>query len=264
MLWPAELQGLTRWSGRPDSNRRQPAWQAGALPTELLPRGSGGGGRTRTDGLQGMNLARYLTALPRIEKQEVVGQRGLEPPTPRPPAECAARLRYCPRKNGGGRGNRTPTVLTPVVRGEAASRTGPRRSPVIFRRDPSDASADGLGEAPARATPTRLPEEFPRYYRHRYFDRRCLVSGSTARREQHSHTSTSKPLMRENGRGERDRTADTTGMSRVLYQLSYTATDGWGGRIRTHACRDQNPMTYRLSTPQQMEIPTGFEPALPG
>src|ERR1700694_1798774 len=27
------------WSGRPDSNRRHPAWKASALPTELLPRG---------------------------------------------------------------------------------------------------------------------------------------------------------------------------------------------------------------------------------
>jgi hypothetical protein len=26
------------WSGRPDSNRRHPAWEAGALPTELRPR----------------------------------------------------------------------------------------------------------------------------------------------------------------------------------------------------------------------------------
>ncbi len=28
---------LYLWSGRPDSNRRQPAWKAGTLPTELLP-----------------------------------------------------------------------------------------------------------------------------------------------------------------------------------------------------------------------------------
>ena len=26
-----------KWSARPDSNRRQPRWQRGALPTELLP-----------------------------------------------------------------------------------------------------------------------------------------------------------------------------------------------------------------------------------
>ena len=28
---------LKRWSGRPDSNRRRPAWEAGILPAELLP-----------------------------------------------------------------------------------------------------------------------------------------------------------------------------------------------------------------------------------
>ena len=27
--------------------------------------------------------------------------------------------------------------------------------------------------------------------------------------------------------------------------------NGWGGRIRTHECRDQNPVPYRLATPQQ-------------
>jgi hypothetical protein len=26
--------------------------------------------------------------------------------------------------------------------------------------------------------------------------------------------------------------------------------DGWGGRIRTYASRDQNPLPYRLATPQ--------------
>src|SRR5262245_24184150 len=31
---------VTRWSGRRDSNPRQPAWKAGALPAELHPRGS--------------------------------------------------------------------------------------------------------------------------------------------------------------------------------------------------------------------------------
>ncbi len=26
---------------------------------------------------------------------------------------------------------------------------------------------------------------------------------------------------------------------------------GWGGRIRTSECRNQNPVSYRLTTPQQ-------------
>jgi hypothetical protein len=30
----------------------------------------------------------------------MVGQRGFEPPTARPPAECATRLRYCPKTVG--------------------------------------------------------------------------------------------------------------------------------------------------------------------
>ena len=28
--------------------------------------------------------------------------------------------------------------------------------------------------------------------------------------------------------------------------------NGWGGRIRTHECRDQNPVPYRLATPQSL------------
>lgn len=40
------------WSGRQDSNLRQPAWKDGALPTELLPRkniyGGTAGDRTQT------------------------------------------------------------------------------------------------------------------------------------------------------------------------------------------------------------------------
>ncbi len=30
-----------------------------------------------------------------------------------------------------------------------------------------------------------------------------------------------------------------------------TFGDGWGGRDRTSACRNQNPVPYRLATPQQ-------------
>ena len=32
-----KYEGLYFWSGRRDSNPRQPAWKAGTLPTELLP-----------------------------------------------------------------------------------------------------------------------------------------------------------------------------------------------------------------------------------
>ena len=34
-------------------------------------------------------------------------------------------------------------------------------------------------------------------------------------------------------------------------QQSYLLGDGWGGRIRTYGTRDQNPLPYRLATPQQ-------------
>jgi hypothetical protein len=30
--------------------------------------------------------------------------------------------------------------------------------------------------------------------------------------------------------------------------------NGWGGRIRTHECRDQNPVPYRLATPQKSSL----------
>ncbi len=39
--------------------------------------------------------------------------------------------------------------------------------------------------------------------------------------------------------------------------------DGWGARIRTWVWRDQNPLPYRLATPQWMVAMTGFEPVTP-
>ena len=49
---------------------------------------------------------------------------------------------------------------------------------------------------------------------------------------------------------------------------------GWGTRIRTSECRNQNPVPYRLAIPQQFLLPkqidnlnlvatTGFEPVTP-
>ena len=34
-------------------------------------------------------------------------------------------------------------------------------------------------------------------------------------------------------------------------KLLSLSRDGWGGRIRTYGTRDQNPLPYRLATPQQ-------------
>ena len=38
----------------------------------------------------------------------------------------------------------------------------------------------------------------------------------------------------------------------ILFVSTFWGTDhGWGGGIRTPVCRDQNPVPYRLATPQQ-------------
>ena len=59
-----------KWSGRTDSNRRQPPWQGGALPTELRPRGSGDGAgeRTRTVDSHLGKVALYQLSYARISK----------------------------------------------------------------------------------------------------------------------------------------------------------------------------------------------------
>ncbi len=68
------------WSGRRDSNPRQPAWKAGTLPTELLPRiGEEAGGQES-----------------RSETTSGVGVRGLEPPTSASQTPRATRLRHTP------------------------------------------------------------------------------------------------------------------------------------------------------------------------
>jgi hypothetical protein len=41
--------------------------------------------------------------------------------------------------------------------------------------------------------------------------------------------------------------------AQVLDENTFTRKDGWGGRIRTHGWRDQNPLPYRLATPQYEE-----------
>ena len=60
-------------SGRRDSNSRQPAWKAGALPAELHP-----------------------PVQPAAPTDLVVGTRGFEPPTPCSQSRCATRLRHVP------------------------------------------------------------------------------------------------------------------------------------------------------------------------
>lgn len=38
--------------------------------------------------------------------------------------------------------------------------------------------------------------------------------------------------------------------------------DGWGARIRTWVCGDQNPVPYRLATPQNRRYSAAFPLAL--
>ena len=47
------------------------------------------------------------------------------------------------------------------------------------------------------------------------------------------------------------RTPDTLIKSQVLCRLSYWVTRGWGSKIRTYECWDQNPVPYRLAIPQK-------------
>ena len=72
--WPwAARPNTPLKSGRRDSNPRQPAWKAGALPTELHP-----------------------PVHPGAPIRAVIGTRGFEPPTPCSQSRCATRLRHVP------------------------------------------------------------------------------------------------------------------------------------------------------------------------
>ena len=64
------------WSGRRDSNPRQPAWKAGTLPAELLPHGRGE--RIRTSDLSVPNAARcQLRHTPTVSARSSIAARRL-------------------------------------------------------------------------------------------------------------------------------------------------------------------------------------------
>ena len=42
----------------------------------------------------------------------------------------------------------------------------------------------------------------------------------------------------------------------VVCLVQVQSFSGWGGRIRTSECRNQNPVTYRLSTPHEKPFTT--------
>ena len=113
---------------RPGSNRRPPACKAGALPAELRPL------RRTTSG-----------------RSSLVGQGGLEPPTPRLSSVCSDQLSYWPAR---------PKLRQPTdCRRLAASMpSGPRRAAekgCVGGAPAGCACADGRGQgqAPAQSVP---------------------------------------------------------------------------------------------------------------
>ena len=59
------MQGFFLWSGRRGSNSRQPAWKAGALPTELLSH------------YCGANIDKHFTYLQILEQKKITQKRQL-------------------------------------------------------------------------------------------------------------------------------------------------------------------------------------------
>ncbi len=53
---------------------------------------------------------------------------------------------------------------------------------------------------------------------------------------------------------------DDGGGAQGQYENTATRDYGWGGRIRTHEWRDQNPLPYRLATPQSQKSPEKPKP----
>ena len=77
-LSPSSLHRCGFWWRRTGSNRRPPACKAGALPAELRPQSS----------QRSLSVSRLETTT------VVVGQGGLEPPTPRLSSVCSNQLSY--------------------------------------------------------------------------------------------------------------------------------------------------------------------------
>src|SRR5215469_3317384 len=57
--WVAQTRMKSAWSGRRDSNPRRPAWKAGTLPTELLPRANRCYHTTSAAGLEALHPASW-------------------------------------------------------------------------------------------------------------------------------------------------------------------------------------------------------------
>ena len=107
----SSLQLEMKWR-RSDSNRRPPACKAGALPLSYAPAGedrqqlrrrTATGYRSRETALR--RSASQVTSLSLrgttfLHNKNVVGQGGLEPPTPRLSSVCSNQLSYWPRTGG--------------------------------------------------------------------------------------------------------------------------------------------------------------------
>src|SRR5581483_6005608 len=105
-------------SGRTDSNRRHPAWEAGALPTELRPRGlysSRAGARLRD-----RHLGREVDVLDRVQQLDPLARRALERLAAADQANPAGALVDHRRPHGLGQVARAGRGAAAVDQGRAA------------------------------------------------------------------------------------------------------------------------------------------------
>ncbi len=100
----SRLRHERKWR-RSDSNRRPPACKAGALPLSYAPAGED---RQQLHPIREASLTAPLARAPHhpsgeprfLRSRNVVGQGGLEPPTPRLSSVCSNQLSYWPRITG--------------------------------------------------------------------------------------------------------------------------------------------------------------------
>ena len=156
---------------RSDSNRRPPACKAGALPLSYAPAGDGvqqlhpNSKRTtrryrqRDTALRGSAAQVASPSLRgivfRLRRNTMVGQGGLEPPTPRLSSVCSNQLSYWPRTRGvaqSGEGcavgaHRSPHGPQPDAPARSGRQPGNQEHSM---RDRSAPSPTPSGAAPAR------------------------------------------------------------------------------------------------------------------
>ena len=86
---------------RSDSNRRPPACKAGALPLSYAPAGEDANSSTQAGHQQRSRATTPpLRGTKFLRSKNLVGQGGLEPPTPRLSSVCSNQLSYWPRTCG--------------------------------------------------------------------------------------------------------------------------------------------------------------------